>query len=327
MSPIPILLLAVAAPAAAQYSLYTAMATTKGYVVGAKLLPSGVFRRAPAGEWRQVGHPHPFVFAVDYDPRDPSKVYVAAGNGIIRPSLDEQAWTFLTSADVTEARDVAVDRNGIIYFGHAAGIRVSRDAGTTWKEIGGELPRKFTETIRVDRERPNLLLAGTEDGLYRSEDAGGSWRLAGASGWQLLHIAQSPHDACHWMAATQGGGLFASRDCGRTFENAGEIGVDRSLYDIAFDPRSAERIAICGWGPGVQLSQDGGKTWEARNAGLPRNDVWSVSFDPAKPGRLYASVHEEALYVSDDLGATWRKDSLDGSIVYRMKWIPEGGAR
>ena len=48
-----------------------------------------------------------------------------------------------------------------------------------------------------------------------------------------------------------------------------------------------------------------------------------ILFDPSKPGRMYASVHEDALYVSDDYGRTWRKDGLEGSAVYRMKFVPE----
>jgi hypothetical protein len=49
-----------------------------------------------------------------------------------------------------------------------------------------------------------------------------------------------------------------------------------------------------------------------------------VAFDPATPGRIYASVHEEALYVSSDNGLRWAKDGLEGSAVFRMKFVPEG---
>ena len=85
----------------------------------------------------------------------------------------------------------------------------------------------------------------------------------------------------------------------------------------------AERIAVAGWGIGVAISDDRGKTWQDRNAGLPGTAVWSVAFDPAHPGRVYASVHEEALYVSQDYGRTWTKDGLEGSRVYRMRFVPE----
>jgi photosystem II stability/assembly factor-like uncharacterized protein len=117
--------------------------------------------------------------------------------------------------------------------------------------------------------------------------------------------------------------LFASTDCGVTFESNGNLGVGRNLYDIAFDPASPTRIAVAGWDTGVAVSEDRGKTWQSRNAGLPSTQIWSVSFDPASPGRIYASVHEEALYVSPDAGHTWHKDGLKGSAVFRMKFVPE----
>lgn len=77
----------------------------------------------------------------------------------------------------------------------------------------------------------------------------------------------------------------------------------------------------------MALSEDRGKTWEFRNGGLPSNAVWSVAFDPAAPGRVYASVHEEALFLSHDYGRTWSRDGLEGSRVFRMRFVPEASQR
>ena len=168
-----------------------------------------------------------------------------------------------------------------------------------------------------------MLLAGGEEGIFRSENAGGTWRIAGAAGFQITRIEQSPHDPCEWLATTQKGGLFASHDCGKTFENVGRVGVGRNLYDLAFDPMDSKRIAIAGWDPGVLVSEDGGLTWQPRNTGLPRLAVVSVIFDPVTPGRIYASVSEDALYVSADGGRSWSKEGLEGTAVNRMKFIPD----
>jgi photosystem II stability/assembly factor-like uncharacterized protein len=256
-------------------------------------------------------------------------VYVAAGNGPLRVSGGGDRWKILTGSEVTELRDVAVDRNapGTIYFSHTAGIRASHDGGATWSDASAGLHRKYTEAIRVDSRRSGVLVAGNEEGIFRSDDGGKSWRLAGASGFQVLHIEQSPHDPCRWLAAAEGGGLFASTDCGVSFESAGNLAMAGNISDIAFDPASRDRIAVAGWGIGVAVSEDLGKTWQFRNAGLPGAAVWSVAFDPAKPGRIYASVHEEALFVSQDYGLTWTKDGLEGSRVFRMRFVPETAAR
>jgi photosystem II stability/assembly factor-like uncharacterized protein len=309
-----------------QYTLYTCMVTSKGYVVGATLPPSGIFWKSASGQWRHAGYNHPFINALDYDPADPGTLYVAAGNGLIRVREHGGKWKILTGSEVTELQDVSVDRHapGTIYFSHTAGIRVTHDGGATWGDASAGLHRKYTQAIRVDSRKSGFLVAGNEEGIFRSEDGGKSWRPAGGAGFQVLHIEQSPHDACYWMATTQGGGLFVSTDCGVSFESAGNLGAGRNVSDIAFDPTAANRIAVAGWGVGVAVSEDLGKTWQLRNAGLPSNAVWSVAFDPAQSGRLYASVHEEALYVSQDYGKTWTRDGLEGSRVLRMKFVPEG---
>ena len=316
---------ALSLPVCAQPVLYTCASFNKEYVVGAKLPPSGLFRRVAAGEWRHTGFTVPFLFALDFDARDAGTVYLGAGNGLIRVSGGREKWTLLTGSDVTELRDVAVDRKnaGTMYFAHTAGIRVTRDGGATWEELAGGRRRKYTECIQVDMSHAGVLIAGTESGVIRSEDGGKSWRLAGAAGFQILRIEQSPLDPCWWLAVTQQGGLFASHDCGRTFESQGRLGVDRNLYDIAFDPTTRGRVAVAGYGFGVAVSTDGGKTWQMRNAGLPRSDATSIAFDPGQAGRIFAAIPDEAIYVSDDAGGSWLKDGLEGSRITRMRFAPE----
>jgi photosystem II stability/assembly factor-like uncharacterized protein len=305
-----------------QHTLYTCMVTSKDYVVGAKLPPSGIFVKPSGGAWKHVGYNHPFVSAVDYDARDPSVGYLAAGNGLIRVSDGGERWKILTGNDVTELMDVSVDRqSGDIYFTHTRGVRVSRDRGATWSELAAGFHRKYSQAVRADR---GVVVVGNEEGVFRSADGGRSWKLAGAAGLQVTRVEQSPHDRCRWLAGTQGGGLFLSTDCGVTFESAGNLAVGQNVSDIAYDPGSAMRVAVAGWGFGVAVSEDGGKTWQLRNAGLRGTSVWSVAFDPDRPGRVYASVHEEALCVSEDAGRTWRKDGLPGSRVWRMRFVPEG---
>jgi photosystem II stability/assembly factor-like uncharacterized protein len=220
-----------------------------------------------------------------------------------------------------------VDPNeaGTVYFSHTAGIHKTRDGGATWQAADNGIREKYCETLQVDRTQGGRVIAGTVNGVFLTEDGAASWKRTGLEGWQVRRVAQSPHDAAHWLAGTQGAGLYQSKDGGLTWESAGDVAVDRNLYDIAFDPRRQGRIALAGWGTGVLVSEDGGKTWERRSLGLPRWDIWSVAFDPDRPGRLYADVHEEALFVSDDAGRNWRRAGLEGAVVYRLNFIPEVG--
>jgi len=321
------LLAAVGAAAAATHTLYVCGATSKGYVVGAPLLPSGLFLRDAGGSWKQLGFKHPFIKAVDYDPRDPNILYIAAGNGCIRSADGGRSWRITTGWDMTELLDVSVDAHqpDHIYIGLPDGIGFSPDQGRTWTRRDAGIRRKFTQAVRVDRAQGGRVLAGTELGVFLSEDEGRSWREVGAAGLMVTHLAQSSHDPRQWLATTQRGGLFATSDRGLTWNAVNGVPADRTLYMAAFDPRQAGRLLVCGWGPGVLVSEDGGRSWQARSTGLPSRKVWSAGFDPDVPGRLYASVHEEAVFVSPDSGRTWKRSGLEGSIVSSLAFVPEAG--
>jgi photosystem II stability/assembly factor-like uncharacterized protein len=309
---VPALALAVHA----QPVLFATANFSSTYIVGGKVAPSGVFRRGPDGAWQHAGYNLPILTTLA---GDSNSVLIAGGNGLIRAVHGGADWTLLTGSDVTELRDVLID-NDSIYFTHTRGIRVSRDGGNTWTELASGLRRKFVETVRIVN---GALIAGTEDGIRRSDDGGKTWQLAGAAGQQILRLESSPDNRCVLLASTQGGGIFASTDCGRTFENASRLGVGHNIYDLAFDPAKPGRVAAGGFGPGVAVSTDNGKTWTSRNTGLPSTDVTAVVFDPAQAGRLFAAVHETGLFVSDDAGVTWRSDGMENSHITCLRFLPE----
>ena len=150
------LLFLTALPLLAQSSLYVVAGAAKEYVVGAKLAASGLFRQTPTNTWEHLGYTVPFMFGLDYDPNDPSIIYMAAGNGLIRGANGGKDWTLVTGSDITELRDLVVTPTAI-YIAHSRGIRVSKDRGKTWAELSGKLHRKFTEALRVDRTNPSVL--------------------------------------------------------------------------------------------------------------------------------------------------------------------------
>lgn len=320
-----IVLLAAAAAGQNRHQLHASAVNGKAWVVGAKLGQSGILKLSAQGDWTRLGFVHPMIVGADYSRKDPSVLYLAAGNGLIRASEGGRKWRITTGWEVTELRDVAVDPNepDTVYFSHTAGIQRSRDGGGSWEAADTGIAEKYCESLAVDRTKAGRLIAGCVNGIFLTENAGSSWKRAGAEGVQIRRVAQSPRRPQEWLAGTEGAGLMRSVDGGATWESAGDVAVNRNLYDIAYDPADASRIALAGWGTGVLLSEDGGKTWHRRSAGLPRWDVWSVAFDPDRPGRLYAGVHEEALYVSEDGGKSWKSSGLDDAIIYRLQFFPE----
>ena len=299
-----------ALPLAAQSGLWAAGSLANNYVVGAKLPASGLFHRHAGGAWEHVGFNLPVFSTIDFHG---DAVYLAGGNGLIR--IEGGRWRILTGSDVTELRDVFVCPDGALWFAHTLGIRVSRDRGQTWTEVAATKPHRFTEAVRIAGY--GAILAGGDDGVWRSVDQGASWQLAGASGFQVLRVEVSPHDRCHALAATQGGGLFASRDCGKSFEDVARIGVDHNLYAIAFDPANRARIAVGGFGVGVLLSNDGGRTFAAR---FDNRNVTAVAFAGE---RIYAAVSDDGLYTSADAGVSWQRAGMENSRISCLRAAPE----
>src|SRR5581483_11309690 len=55
-------------------------------------------------------------------------------------------------------------------------VLVSRDRGRTWSSIASNLPERGTVyAVAQDYKMPSLLFAGTEFGLFFSQDEGKKW--------------------------------------------------------------------------------------------------------------------------------------------------------
>ncbi|MCS7023307.1 MAG: hypothetical protein NZV14_00785 [Bryobacteraceae bacterium] len=312
-----------ASPLFAQHRLYTTGITSKGWVVGTKLQPSGLFLRMGKG-WHRLGFLHPQIQTLDYDPRDPRRIYLAAGNGCIRSDDGGKSWRILTGWEMTELQDVSVDRNqpDHVWIALPDGVAVSRDAGKSWSRVNLGVARRFIQSIRVDRSQPGRVLAGGELGVLISEDAGASWNRSSPELRLVTHLEQSPHDAKRWLATTQEQGAYQSTDGGRSWQPL--PGVPKgTLYNASFDPHGENRMALAGWGVGVVVSEDGGKSWRDGAQGLPSRAVWRAVFDPDQAGALWVSVHEEAAFLSPDAGRSWRRAGLEGSILYDFIFVPE----
>jgi hypothetical protein len=53
-------------------------------------------------------------------------------------------------------------------------LAVSHDAGTTWREAGGGLPKG--NAVAIDEENPDRILYAARNRLFLSEDGGRFWR-------------------------------------------------------------------------------------------------------------------------------------------------------
>ncbi len=191
-------------------------------------------------------------------------------------------------------------RPNVFYIGAVdGGIWKTDDAGRTWDPIFDDQPTQSIGAIAVAPSDPDIIYAGSGEGLHRPD-------------------------------LSVGDGIYRSADAGRTWTHLG-LRDGQQIPDLAVDPRDPNRVfaAVLGhpYGPnaerGIYRSLDGGKSWQ--QVLFKDNDTGgsSVVIDPSRPQVVYAALWQDrlgpwedrnqfqgtggGLFKSTDGGNTWRK--------------------
>src|SRR5690348_9031157 len=99
------------------------------------------------------------------------------------------------------------------------GVWRSTDGGATWNRSSkGMFVECDVRALAVDPQRPNVLYAGTNEGVYRTDNSGDDWtRLNGPLNdlitWSLLAV---PHQPDTLLAGTRPPRIFRT-DAGRSW--------------------------------------------------------------------------------------------------------------
>lgn len=227
--------------------------------------------------------------------------------------------------------------------------------GTTFKPIFENYGSFSTGYITIDPNDSNTIWLGTGenqsqrsvgwgDGVYKSTDAGKSWKNVGLKNSEHIgKIIVDPKDGSTVYVAAQGPlwkeggdrGLYKTLDGGKTWERLLHISENTGITDVFIDPTNSDVIyalsyqrrrhvgILIGGGPetGLHKSIDGGKTWKKLTRGLPGGN-WGrpgMTMSPQKSNVLYLQIPGKdrsggGFYRSEDSGETWTKKS-DYSVV------------
>jgi photosystem II stability/assembly factor-like uncharacterized protein len=244
------------------------------------------------------------------------------------------------------------------YIGVASGgVWKTTNAGTTFTPIFQNEGAYSIGAVVIDTKNPSTIWVGTGeannqrsvgygDGVYRSDDAGRSWRNVGLkTSEQIGRIVIDPRDsrvvfvAAYGPLWSAGGerGLYKTTDGGATWNKVLDISENTGVSDVAIDPfnpdvmlavahqRRRHTWTLIHGGPesGLHKSTDSGKTWRRVRTGLPSGDLGRIviSFSPAKKDLVYAKVEAAAqpvaLYASTDGGDSWdRRANVQAQPMY-----------
>ncbi len=209
----------------------------------------------------------------------------------------------------------------------------SHGAPVPWNAVGPD--GGDARSIAAVPGDPNHLYLGTTNSwIYESTDEGASWhRLAKLKSDDNLvvdHIVINQANssvlyAAAWTLSHPGGGLWVSRDGGRSWsESAGLHGQSIRAFVQAF---SEPALLFAGTLEGVFRSKDWGATWIqiSPKGSHEIHEVESLAVDPTNPEILYAGTWHLPWKTSDG-GESWhsiKKGVIDDSDVFSIIIDPE----
>jgi photosystem II stability/assembly factor-like uncharacterized protein len=170
------------------------------------------------------------------------------------------------------------------------------------------------------------LLAGTDNGLYRSYDTTKGWeKLSFAPGMNAnvfaIHVAAARPETIWVGTATSG--VLVSRDNGMTWARTGGAVDDIPVSSIMSDPGRPENVYV-GTIQTFYVSRDNGQTWIRRGGNLPLGNYTSILINPENTNEILISSALEkdgGIYVSTDAGNRWKRvDSKEMKLASRRIW-------
>ena len=259
-----------------------------------RVFASGLWGKPVRAIWRLPGKERRVWIAVD------SQVYSSEDGGIHwRPGARVPGLILCGAADPQKPSRLLI--------GTAGGLYESSDGGRSSRRAVGVASQGRFSGVLFDPGRAGLCVALSDQGLFRSEDAGRSWtRMTGLP----LSRAEQAEDGAEEEAPE---------------EVLPSTGAEPLQPKLAADP--SRGILYVSTGQGIFRSLDGGWEWEV----LPANGVEAgheasrITVNPARPGSLFA-LSGSQLYSYHPAEKSWERvgSGLPRAEIYDAQWSGTG---
>ena len=246
------------------------------------------------------------------------------------------------------------------------GLWKTTDAGQHWDNVSdGFFKLGSVGAVAVSQSDPNIVYVGMGehaprgvmtshgDGVYKSTDAGKTWKQIGLEKTQhISRIVIHPNNPDIVWVAAQGAlhgkstdrGIYKSSDGGKTWKKtlylnqltgASELSIDTNNPEILYAAmwehiRKPWQVVSGGKGSGLYKSTDGGNSWKTMNKGLPEEKgKMAIAVSPANSEWVYALIESDSqkekggLFVSKNAGKSWTRVSGDHRLIQRAWYYIE----
>ncbi|HYM15895.1 MAG TPA: exo-alpha-sialidase [Dehalococcoidia bacterium] len=243
----------------------------------------GINRHPAYASWAGTGGGDSCLHSIEVDPRDPRHIYVAISAGGSFESHDAGSTWRVFSHTAIPATPQALQFTEEVN-------KLFPSEGPPPDDID-PLAINEMHKMRLNRHDPDVIWAQTHVGVFRSADAGASWR-----------------DVTHGLPSFHGFGLAVSRRPGHDAAYVVPLAF-AGVYD---------NFRVCDGQFAVYRSRDAGDTWQSLTNGLPGpHDYQSVyregmDCDGLDPEGVYVGTSNGEVYASGDAGDSWQR--LPGTL-------------
>ena len=205
----------------------------------------------------------------------------------------------------------------------------SSDGGDTWQRISvnqGMYQNPMVRVLANHPDQPEVVFAGSDRGLFKSLDAGQSWRriVSPLSEYSVWAMDIDPTDSNIIFSGTgtpSPVAMFRSDDGGENWERRDMEVVEEcpignpQMTGIAIDPTNPKSVWAGIEVDGLRHSSDGGDTWTRAGSDIPNLDVHNVAVTVGPPKTIVVVVNND-VFTSIDDGATWENIGIQEVFPY-----------
>lgn len=303
------------------------------------------------------------IGCIALDPVNPAVVWVGTGennsqrsvgygDGVYRSDNGGKSWENMGLKSSEHIGKILIDpRNPNVLFvasqgplwgpGGERGLYKTTDAGKTWNCVLKISENTGVSDVVMDPRTPDLMYAasyqrrrhvwtlidgGPESAIYKSTDAGSSWKKlkSGLPGDDVgrigLAIAPANPDVVYAIIELPGtkGAFYRSTNQGGSWEKRSDYvpGSPQYYMELVCDPKDVDRVISMD--VLNKVTDDGGKTFRNLGEKSKHVDNHALWIDPNRPN-YYLAGCDGGVYESFDRGETWAyKSNLPITQFYRV---------
>jgi len=220
---------------------------------------------------------------------------------------ETNSWSFhnngLFGGHATTLAIASTSNDQIIYVGTlGGGIFKSTNSGSNWDRKNKGLFNWNVNCITIHPNNTDIILVGTKNGLFISDDSGENWRFSFPNNLEVLSLLFFSGDI---LFAGTTKGLWRSDDCAKTWKNLDEHKYINAIFTGKDD--TGEFILVGTHGKGIWKYRNLGEVEEdGSKSGTADRIVCTFIQDPVKSGTIYTGTDKQVL-MSNDYGENWEE--------------------